>query len=57
MSQITETKIFNGKKYYLLTSPNGIEKDHAYAKSKDQREMGYNAGFVKDGDKYFVYSR
>lgn len=57
MSQISETKIFDGKKYYLLTSPRGVEKNHAYAKSKDQREMGYNARVVKVVDKYFVYSR
>ena len=57
MTQITQTKIFNERKYYLLTSPRGVEKNHAYAKSKDQREMGYNARVVKVDDKYFVYSR
>ena len=54
---MNQTKIFYGKKYYLLTSPRGVEKNHAYEKAKDQREMGYNARVVKDGEKYFVYTR
>ena len=54
---MNQTKIFNGKKYYLLTSAMGIEKSYAYSIAKDEREMGYRARVVKIGDKYFVYSR
>ena len=57
MNQISKTKIFNGKKYYLLTSVRGIEKNYAYSIAKDQREMGYRARVVKIGDKYFVYTK
>ena len=57
MNQISKTKIFNGKKYYLLTSPKGIEKNYAYSIAKDQREMGHRARAIKIGNKYFVYTR
>ena len=57
MSQITKIKIFNGKKYYLLTSPRGVEKIYAQLVARETREMNYRARVVKDGDKYFVYSR
>ena len=52
---MNQTKIFNGKKYYLLTSPMGIEKKYALLVAKDKREIGYRARVAKDGDKYFVY--
>ena len=54
---MNKTKIFNGKKYYLLTSPKGIEKSYAFLVAKDQREMAHRARVVKIGDKYFVYTR
>ena len=57
MSQITKIKIFNGKKYYLLTSPRGVEKIYAQLVARETREMNYRARVVKDRDKYFVYSR
>ena len=52
---MNQSKIFNGKKYYL--SSLGVQKDYAYEKAKDLREMGHNARVVKIGEKYFVYSR
>ena len=54
---MNKTKIFNGKKYYLLTLVRGIEKNYAYSIAKDQREMGYRARAIKISDKYFVYTR
>lgn len=57
MSQISKTKILNGKKYYLLTSPKGIERRYAFLVAKDQREMAHRARVVKIDDKYFVYTR
>ena len=57
MSQISKTKIFNGKKYYLITSAIGIKKSYALLVAEDKREMGYRARAIKIGRKYFVYAR